>query len=122
LNNIEAPAGIIAGAAADFEWRVAQLSSLGELARWAPGRQVAAVLFNPHDLPLLTEPVREILHAAPGSRAIACSRPPASISGAYTNLLLPLSQPELHQALGFVWAAERPLPFSLGPTLVRHAA
>lgn len=99
----------LARAAAAFGWRVAAVNGLHELDRLTARRPVEAILFDPVELSRKALSIEDLAKVAPGARPIACSGPCAScaepVASAYSTLMLPLAERELHQTLGFIWAA-----------------
>jgi DNA-binding NarL/FixJ family response regulator len=103
----------------DFRWSVAPASGLSELREIGLTRTVIAVLIQAGSLHLSwPDAMRAIRAVAPRARIIVCHkvdqahfRAEMVESGAFGVLLSPLSQSEVRQSLGFVWASKiTPLP------------
>jgi hypothetical protein len=102
--------------ARQFGWEFEATNDLGEVIEWQSKRRTLALFF---DLPALgpgytwVDAVRRLRQALPGVRLIVCHGisevidwPQLSQAGAFHELLLPLTENETRQSLGFVWASE----------------
>ena len=95
-----------------FGWSLEVAESLDDLAALALGQSPVAVLFSPAHLALpWNHALRGVLRAAPGAFAILCHRfgdpidwPQVAEAGAFHSLLMPFSESEVRQSMGFVWS------------------
>lgn len=97
--------------AAEFGWNARYTSSLAELARACAGDAVVAVMIDSGSHPWAAT-LHELRKVAPHTPALICSasgelhyREEMMEQGAFNVLMSPLDPAEVHQALGFVWAA-----------------
>ena len=100
---------------AEFGWSVKAVRTARELAQADSNENLVAVLFEPETLSLTWDgALRVICEATSRALPILCHRfaetidwPQLAEAGVFHSLLLPLSQREVRQSLGFVWGAKR---------------
>lgn len=119
---------VLSVAVEEFGWSLKEADSLRSLAELHATNNLAAVLFSPYHLNLpWDQAFHSILEAAPSALPILCHGfaeaidwPEAAEAGAFHSLLLPLSEREVRQSLGFVWRRKAPLDVSVRGRGLRH--